>query len=186
MAHPYPPRWSSCSYTGQFRYSLTFVTDGRRPLFTEASIVDLVLTQILRAGSERQFELLAYCFMPDHVHLAAAGETNGSDGKAFIKAAKQYSGYYYARGRNGRLWERYSYDRVIRDDMELALTIGYLVENPVRAGLVSHPRDYPFLGSQRYTVAELLEWCEYRGEPELPPETDLPPEGGSHASGSSA
>jgi putative transposase len=102
--------------------------------------------------------------MPDHVHLAAVGETDGSDGKRFIRAAKQYSGYYYGRGGNGRLWERYSYERVIRDDMELALTIGYLVENPVCAGLVAHPRDYPFLGSQRYTVAELLEWCEYRGD----------------------
>ena len=102
--------------------------------------------------------------MPDHVHLAAAGETEGSDGKAFIRAAKQYSGYYYAQSRKDRLWQRYSHERVIRDDMELALTVGYLVENPVRSGLVAHPRDYPFLGSQRYTKAELLEWCEYRAE----------------------
>jgi hypothetical protein len=52
---------------------------------------------------------------------------------------------------------------VIRDEQELAMTLRYLVANPVQAGLVKHPRDYPFLGSSKYTVDELLEWCEYSG-----------------------
>jgi hypothetical protein len=50
---------------------------------------------------------------------------------------------------------------VIRDDQELAMTVRYIVANPVRAGLVEHPSAYPFLGSQRYAVTELLQWCEY-------------------------
>ena len=41
------------------------------------------------------------------------------------------------------------------------LTVGYIVANPVRAGLVRHPAEYPHIGSERYTVAELLEICEY-------------------------
>lgn len=100
--------------------------------------------------------------MPDHLHLIAGGDDVHSNCKAFIKAAKQYSGYCYRQRYAGTLWERYCYERVIRDDGELALTIGYIVANPVRAGLVEHPLQCPFLGSERYTVEELLMWCEYR------------------------
>ena len=49
----------------------------------------------------------------------------------------------------------------MRDENEVAFTVGYIVANPVRAGLVEHPFRYPHLGSQRYTVSELLEICEY-------------------------
>jgi hypothetical protein len=41
------------------------------------------------------------------------------------------------------------------------LTFCYVVANPVRAGLVEHPSDYAHLGSQRYTIDELLKICEY-------------------------
>jgi len=99
--------------------------------------------------------------MPDHLHLIVSGERDDSDAKAFIKSAKQYSGYYFAREHAHRLWDRYGHDRVIRDEEELAMTVRYIVANPVRAGLVEHPRDYPFLGSTKYTVEELLQWCEY-------------------------
>ena len=32
---------------------------------------------------------------------------------------------------------------------------------PVRAGLVSHPAEYPYVGSEVYTLAELLSMCAY-------------------------
>jgi putative transposase len=123
--------------------------------------VALVLAQILRAGKSYGFTAVAYCFMPDHLHLIVKGRTDDADCKAFIKAAKQYSGFYYKKACDRRLWERYGYDRVIRDERELALTVRYVAANPVGAGLVEHPRAYPYLGSEVYTVDELLEWCEY-------------------------
>jgi putative transposase len=161
MAHPYPPHWRGFNYVGRHQYSLTFVTDARRTVFVDADVVTLVLTQILRAVSEKHFTVFAYCFMPDHLHLIVGGLSDDSDCTAFIKAAKQYSGYYYSRAHQRRLWGRYGHDRVIRSDLELALTVRYIVANPVRAGLVEHPRDYAFLGSAEYTVEELLKWCKY-------------------------
>ena len=102
--------------------------------------------------------------MPDHLHLVIHGTAEHSNCKAFIKAAKQYSGYAFKQLHRFRLWQRYGFDRVIRDDIELALTIGYIVSNPVSAGLEKHPSDYEHLGSQIYPVAELLQMCEYRAE----------------------
>lgn len=56
----------------------------------------------------------------------------------------------------------YGYERVIRSDEERAFTIRYMVENPVKEGLAAHPAEYPHLGSERYTVAELLEQAALR------------------------
>lgn len=80
---------------------------------------------------------------------------------AFIKAAKQFSGYYYKQQYQRQLWQRYGYERVIRDDMERALTIRYVLANPVRAGLVADPRRFRRLGSQKYTIEELMTMSEY-------------------------
>jgi hypothetical protein len=71
---------------------LTFATDQRRRLFVDGDVVNSVLTQLLRAGARHHFAAIAYCFMPDHVHLIVAGETDDAECKAFIKAAKQYAG----------------------------------------------------------------------------------------------
>jgi putative transposase len=162
MPHPYPPHWTAFSYVGRYSYSLTFVTHARRALFTDADTVNVVLAQILRAATEKHFDVIAYCFMPDHLHLVVEGRAGDADCKALIKSAKQYSGYYYSRAHDGqRLWERYGHDRVLRDHMELGMTLRYVVANPVLGGLTMHPRDYPFLGSQRCSIEELLQWCEY-------------------------
>ena len=92
MTHPYPRHRSGLPYKGKHFYFLTFCTDQRRQLFNDADVVDQVRTQFLSAGSKYHFEITAYCFMPDHVHLAIHGTAGHSDCKAFIKAAKQYSG----------------------------------------------------------------------------------------------
>ena len=146
MAHPYPPRWAAFSYVGRYQYSLTFVTDARRSVFVDRETVDLVLKQILRAAAEERFALIAYCFMPDHVHLIVAGADDNADCKRFIRAAKQYSGYYYSQARQSKLWDRYGHDRVVRDDRELTVTVRYILANPVRAGLVNHPEGVSLLG----------------------------------------
>ena len=163
MAHPYPPHHPKLPYVGKHDYFLTFCTRDQTPFFTEPAKVDLVCAQILRAGGECQFVLTAYCFMPDHVHLIASGLTEAADVKAFIARSKQYSGFNFKREFGAALWQRYGYDRVIRDDRELAFTIGYVVANPVRARLVAHPSLYPYLGSSRFSIADLLEICEYDG-----------------------
>src|SRR5262245_26774765 len=99
-----PPRLKHFDYTGFHRYSLTFCTDQRRRVFTDQRVVDLVLSQISRAANERGFEIPAYCFMPDHLHLLLHGQSEVADCKKFIILAKQYSGYYYSKAIGGKLW----------------------------------------------------------------------------------
>ena len=161
MAHPYPHHCPSFDYRGRYRYSLTFPTYERRHAFVDARSVSLVWRQLLRAATEKGFEVIAYCFMPDHLHLVIEGLADDADCKGFVKSAKQYAGYYYARANGGaRLWQRYGHDRIIRDDAEFVDIVRHIVANPVQGRLAAEPRQYPFLGSQRWTIDELLEWCQ--------------------------
>jgi putative transposase len=174
MAHPYTPYCPTFSYVGKHRYFLTFVTYQRIEAFAAAVVVALVWEQILRAAREKHFEIIAYCFMPDHVHLVVEGVADDSDLKAFVKLAKQYAAYNYARPRRGaKLWQKGSNDHIIRDDVDLLERVRYVVNNPVAAKLVKRPEHYPFLGSQRIPREELIEWSK----PGFPKR----PEGGSPA-----
>ena len=153
--HPQPLR--GFDYLGEHRYFLTFCTGWRRPLFTAADRVDIVRTQILRAAAEEKFELIAYCFMPDHVHLLAAGCHPTSNCRRFITRAKQFSGYHYQRAFNERLWQRYGYEHVLRASEDIFSVARYILENPIRAGLVGSVHEYPYLGSTLYTLEQLLD-----------------------------
>ena len=102
-------------------------------------------------------EEIAHCFMPDHAHLLVEGRSENSDALAFVHQAKQQSAYEFSKAFDQKLWQPSFYDRILRDD-EASLSVArYIFENPVRAGLVKNPEDYPFLGSSRYTLKEIME-----------------------------
>ena len=142
------PRLRYFEYSGFFRYFLTFCVDQRRCVFTNLSVVGLVREQILSAARANHFAVIAYVFMPDHVHLLVEGKRADADLKAFAHLAKQRTGFVYAREHRHRLWQPSYYDRVLRDDESMWDVIRYIVENPVRAGLVEDPATYLFLDPQ--------------------------------------
>ena len=76
-----------------------------------------------------------------------------------MSLAKQYSGYYYSKAFNTRVWQRYGYDRVARRDDEPRVWVRCTIENPVRAGLVEQVEDYPYTGSTLYSIEALKEFA---------------------------
>jgi len=87
--------------------------------------------------------------------MLAEGTTLGSDLRRFVSSFKQNSGFTFSRERAARLWQNGYYDRVLRDDEATLTVVRYILENPVRAGLVARVSDYPYLGSDRYSLEEL-------------------------------
>src|SRR5687768_5360240 len=69
---------------------VTFCTDRRSLFFVQEAPVALVRAQILCAAREIGFEISAYCFMPDHLHLLVSGLHESSDAKLFISRSKQF------------------------------------------------------------------------------------------------
>jgi putative transposase len=143
-------------YTGLYRYFLTFCTNGRHRLFGNPEVVAVVWSQILRSAAQEQFAVVAYCFMPDHLHLLVEARSQNANCRAFIKLAKQLAGFHYATTFGGRLWQRYGFERVLRADEATLIVARYIVENPLRAGLVAKPESYPFSGSEVYALGEIL------------------------------
>ena len=145
-----PDHLKTFDYLGLHQYFLTFCTHERRRIFVKPEQVATVRTQIERAASDQCFAVLAYCYMPDHVHLLVEGLADDSDCRQFISRGKQYSGFHYQATFGQRLWQRYGFERVLRGE-EAALSVArYILENPVRGKLVEDFRAYPFSGSSMY------------------------------------
>ena len=152
-----PERLKLFDYLGAYPYFLTFCTDWRHTAFVDAACVNVVSTQIVRAATDERFALVAYCYMPDHVHLLVQGEHPNSDCRAFIKRSKQLSGFHYEKAFGRRLWQRYGYEHVVRSEEGVLSVARYILENPLRAQLVHDVRKYPFLGSGMYSVDDILD-----------------------------
>jgi len=152
-----PHRLAIFSYRGMHHYSLTFCCYRRRDVFVNREVVAVALDQILRSAAEWDFVVIAYCFMPDHLHLLVEGSEETADLTAFARDVKQRTGYHWRDKRSGILWQHGYYDRVLRDGEPPLAVARYILENPVRARLVVRPRDYPYSGSHVWTWEQLLE-----------------------------
>jgi hypothetical protein len=55
-----------------------------------------------------------------------------------------------------------NYEHTLRND-EAALSVArYILENPIRAGLVTRIEDYPYSGSSLYSIEQILEAIQLR------------------------
>jgi putative transposase len=144
------------SYVGDRWYFLTICTFERRRHFLREDVVLAVWSQFLRTSREQQFETVAHCFMPDHVHLLVEGRSPQADLRAFVAVAKQRAAYVARHMVAGRLWQTGYFDRILRDDDDLFEFARYILQDPVRTGLVTSPLDYPFLGSETLSIEDLV------------------------------
>ena len=95
--------------------------------------------------------------MPDHVHLLVEGLQASSDLRRLMARWTQRTGYNHSRATGERLWQGGFFDHVLREEEDRLSVVAYILANPVRAGLVTHPSDYPSWGSSVWTRAELIE-----------------------------
>jgi REP element-mobilizing transposase RayT len=110
---------------------------------------DLALESCRRAHG-RKYSLYAAVVMPDHVHLICTPlmDENGSISIPEItRTIKSESAHRINNvlARIGRVWQDESFDHILRGDESLRKKVGYILENPVRAGLVASPCEYRWL-----------------------------------------
>jgi REP element-mobilizing transposase RayT len=125
---------------------ITFRTGG--PLILTSEARDLVLQHCLR---EERVHLLAVVIMPNHVHLLLSC-LRDEDGWPFplskiMQCLKGATAHRINRllGSWRPVWQEESFDHVLRSHESLKEKIEYVRQNPVRAGLVERPEDYPWL-----------------------------------------
>ena len=156
MPHRRPRQLDPSLYIGRHRIFLTMCTFDRQRVFLRQQHVDEVRTELLRTGESYRVEVTAYCFMPDHCHALLEGLAFDSELLKCIKMFRQRSGHAYRARTSERLWQDGYFDRFLRSDQATLDAARYIVANLLRANLCADARQYPHLGSGRYTLDELL------------------------------
>ena len=97
-----------------------------------------------------QVEIVAV--MPDHAHVIFTPLVNLSENEVYslgeiMDAIKGASAHKVNRElkRTGRVWQEESFDHVLRSSESLDQKVDYVLNNPVRKGLVVAPSDYRWL-----------------------------------------
>ena len=127
-------------------YFLTFNTHLRRKLLDSSCVHEAFRNFALRANAEHGIAVGRYVLMPDHAHLFVRLP---QDMKLipWVKALKCVLGAALtAKGHHGSHWQRGFFDHVLRNSESYSLKWDYVRMNPVRAGLVNSPGDWPFQG----------------------------------------
>ena len=92
----------------------------------------------LQHFDEKQYSLGAFVVMPNHVHaLVQPIEPNSLT--SILHSWKSFTAHKLQRqvGIDGRVWQEESFDRIVRDPVELKITTEYILANPAAAGLHS-------------------------------------------------
>jgi REP element-mobilizing transposase RayT len=115
----------------------------------EPQIAELVV-ESLHHRDNRVYDLDAFCIMPNHVHVVYTPLLK-DDGTYHAMSAIMHSlKRYTARqanlllGREGSFWQHENYDHVVRDEEEWRRIIMYVLNNPVKAGLVRQWDEWPW------------------------------------------
>ena len=105
-------------------------------------IAALVRAALLRFDGER-YQLLAWCVMPNHVHVLIK-QKQGCPLGELVRSWKLFTAREanIILGRTGRFWMPEYHDRRIRDEAHLNRAIVYIENNPVKAGLCERPEDW--------------------------------------------
>jgi putative transposase len=141
--HGYKLRKGRHSRTGHY-YFLTASVAGRRPIFAEPNHAKVVLDAIRWLHGSGRFFVDAAVVMPDHFHMA--GQLQQSTLSNVMHTLKRFSANKIVRvGVATPVWQKGYYDHALRDDEDYRIKVQYLIDNPVRAGLVKRAQDYPFL-----------------------------------------
>jgi REP element-mobilizing transposase RayT len=132
-------------YKGRHRYFVTCSTAWRYNAFTDSDIVTAATDQILRTCGECEFEVLAYVFMENHVHLLIEGSSENSNFTRTMTLLRQRTALVYSRTRGKQRWQDGYYERVLRPSDDVFEIIRYIRENPAKAGLAGERTGFPYV-----------------------------------------
>ena len=129
--------------------------------FAAPELAKAVVEALLWRRNRHQWLLLGDFFLTDHLHFvvrlpdqAVPQRNHGARGIGTVgileqvRDFKKYTTTHVWRPRSGTgpLWQRSSYDRVIRRNDTVVAAVQYVLDNPVRKSLVSCWEEYPYSG----------------------------------------
>lgn len=128
----------------------------KQTIFYEKEEYEIYLALLRRYKLRCDCLVYGYCIMPNHVHLVAEFPTGKASMSRFMHGLNQsYAMSFHMRHQTvGHLWQnRFKSLVVLKDEYFLNL-ISYIEYNPLRAGAVSKPEDYPWSSYRARVLGE--------------------------------
>jgi putative transposase len=135
------------NYRGHHRYAVTLAARGPGVNLAEEKTVLAVLTALRETSRAHDFEVYAYCFLPDKLAMIIRGKSDDADMKKFLAAFRPASAAAAAGCVAGPLWARKYQERVLRKTEITRALAAEMFRLPVKAGIAPSPSAYPFQGS---------------------------------------
>jgi REP element-mobilizing transposase RayT len=140
------PRLSPEFYRGHAFVHWTLTIEDRATGWLDETFHARWQLALLHACARHCLAAPAYVLMPDHIHLLWAGLAEESD----QCLAMEFLRMHLRPALGPASWQQRAYDHVLqeneRERSAFVSTAHYMLENPVRAGLVACSGDYPLLG----------------------------------------
>ena len=127
-------------------FFVTICTAEKKPYFFNTNMCKVIIDELECRLSRKEIRLYCYCIMPDHLHiLLSLGQNYTSRNGAFgdrtlqnwVSTFKRYTGRLAKQVHHvGPLWQKNLYDHVVRKDESLVGICSYMLNNPVRKGMI--------------------------------------------------
>jgi putative transposase len=125
--------------------------NNRQPIFARNADYEQLLSLLEDNARSAGVAIHAYVLMSNHFHLLATPETAESIPQMMQAVGRRYVRYFnQTQGRTGTLWEGRYKSTLIQTERYLLACMAYIDLNPVRAGLVADPGDYPWSSHGNY------------------------------------
>lgn len=141
--------------------------NNRTEIFCTDADYRFYLEKLQQVCAAHGCQLHAYVLMTTHVHLLITPDEEQSLAKAIQMLGRYYVQYYnYRYQRTGTLWEGRYKATLIDSEAYLLTCMRYIELNPVRAGMVSHPSEYPWSSYRHNALGQtddlVTPYLEYR------------------------
>ena len=111
----------------------------------DAADFEFMLDLLTEQSKKFQVAVHAYVLMTNHFHLLATPDTVDGLPLMMQSVGRSYVRYFNHRhGRTGTLWEGRYRSTIVQSERYLLACMAYIDLNPVRAGMVAQPADYPW------------------------------------------
>jgi len=102
-----------------------------------------IVANALKHFDGQRYELLAWCVMPNHVHVVVR-IFQGEDLEKVLHSWKSFTAHEINKitGSCGTIWQKESYDHLVRDGDDLRNQVLYVLNNPRK---LSTSRDWPWV-----------------------------------------
>lgn len=125
--------------------------NNRQAIFGATADYELLLALIDEHARKAQVAIHAYVLMSNHFHLLATPDTVEGIPQMMQAVGRRYVRNFNLRhGRTGTLWEGRYRSTLIQAERYLLACMVYMDLNPVRAGMVAEPGDYPWSSYHHY------------------------------------